>query len=379
VSDHVDSSPIENRPRSVVDVNVESDDELSSDSHDALDDEDFNGTDRVQDDAENNASVSGVVSTYLFGLKEKIAREIKYEKIPLCYQQGQFWVWPRASYFAMQRTLSSADGLNPKPLYHPPVFVWLPHLLHDESLLCKNSACIYFNKKVHVLTVKGWNDNPIACHVVALDHVYYVMTQRVHCLATNGGCGKSWNLYDPIIMEQLDPGLASQFPAFLTHRSGVDKTVMALIRAGMAHSLNSSAWSNIFQELHVREHDLQELDYLHAIHAENKKREAHNIVEKAYEPFSAFKDKTGYAGFYPSKWYINTVYMDYMEHIRPVLDQCMASLTGYVLKWDHSFKVPKYLMKLDGAVTFAALFTIVNEFEQIRFQAFVPTKSLSHI
>jgi hypothetical protein len=36
-------------------------------------------------------------------------------------------------------------------------------------------------------------------------------------------------------------------------------------------------------------------------------------------------------------------------------------------------------MKLDGVATFSGLFTLVNEFEQIRYQAFVPTKSLSHI
>jgi len=167
-------------------------------------------------------------------------------------------------------------------------------------------------------------------------------------------------------MQQLEPGLSSAFPAFLTHHSGVDKTLMALIRAGMAHSLNSSGWSNILRELHVHEYDLKKLDYLHAIHSENKTREAHGIVERSYEPFSAFNNKAGYAGFYPSRWYINTIYMDYMEHIRPILDQCMASLTGYVLKWDHSFKLPKYVMKLDGAVTFAALFTVVNEFEQVR-------------
>ena len=54
-----------------------------------------------------------------------------------------------------------------------------------------------------------------------------------------------------------------------------------------------------------------------------------------------------------------------MEHICPILDQCMSALTGHVIKWDHSFELPKYLMKLDGVMSFAALFTIVNEFEQI--------------
>ena len=59
-----------------------------------------------------------------------------------------------------------------------------------------------------------------------------------------------------------------------------------------------------------------------------------------------------------------------MEHIRPSLDQCFSALTGYIIKWDHSFKVVKYMMKLNGVVTFAAL---VNEFEQIQYQAFTPS------
>jgi hypothetical protein len=155
---------------------------------------------------------------------------------------------------------------------------------------------------------------------------------------------------------------------------------MTLIRAGIAHRVSSSAWSKILHELHVRQHDLQELHYLHAIHNEKKKQHAVGVEdEQAYEPFSEFHNKDGYAGFYPSCWYINTVYMDYMEHICPILDQCVAALTGYVLKWDHSFKIVKLMMKLNGEVTFAALFTLLNEDSQICCQAFVPTKSLSHL
>jgi hypothetical protein len=71
--------------------------------------------------------------------------------------------------------------------------------------------------------------------------------------------------------------------------------------------------------------------------------------------------------------------MDYMEHICPVLDQCMSALSGYILKWDHSFKLPKFIMKLGGTQVFTALFTIVNEWKQIQYQAFIPTKSLIHL
>ena len=57
----------------------------------------------------------------------------------------------------------------------------------------------------------------------------------------------------------------------------------------------------------------------------------------------------------------------------------MSALSGHILKWDHSFKLPKYMMKLEGTQMFTALFTVVNEWEQIRYQAFVPTKSLVHL
>lgn len=151
--------------------------------------------------------------------------------------------------------MNSGDGLNPSSIYYPSVFLWLPHLLDQHhQILCPNIECGLYMKKAHSMTIKCWNDNPVARRVIGLDHNYYIMTQRIHCRKYNGvGCGKSYNLYDP------DPGLVAEFPAFLTHRSGIDKTLMSLIRAGIAHHLSSSAWSKILHELHMHEHDLREI------------------------------------------------------------------------------------------------------------------------
>ena len=226
-----------------------------------------------------------------------------------------------------------------------------------------------------------WNDNPVARRVVDIKDCYYILTQRFRCRkadASSSGCGRTLNLYDPDILAQLDPGLVDEFPAFLTHRSGIDKTLMTLIRAGIAHRVSSSAWSKIMRELHVHEHDLRELKYLHAVTANVGDQSRLNSAVKTYTPFSGFDDQSGYGGFSPSK-YIKNIYMDYMDHIRPILDQCMSALSGHIIKWDHSFKLPKYMMRLDGIQMFTALFTIVNEWEQIRYQAFVPTKSLAHL
>ena len=149
---------------------------------------------------------------------------------------------------------------GPFSLYQPTVFLWLPYLLEDTILTCQSHDCQHYKLSAKPLTVKMWNDKPIACRVVTLDGLYYVMTKCVHCDSRSGGCGKSMNLYDPLIMDQLSPGLAAAFPAFLTHRSGIDKTLMTLIRAGIAHQMSSSAWSSVLHELHVHQHDLQEVN-----------------------------------------------------------------------------------------------------------------------
>lgn len=126
--------------------------------------------------------------------------------------------------------------------------------------------------------------------------------------------------------------------AYLTHRSGIDKTLMALIRAGTARRLCGNGWSSILRELHKRECDLRHLFYLDHIHA-YQQGPVQPSRDVRFSPFSSFSDKGGYAGFVPSPRYISTVYVDFMIQIRPILDQVMSSLSGFILKWDHSFKV----------------------------------------
>ncbi|KAJ7452542.1 hypothetical protein FB451DRAFT_1374025 [Mycena latifolia] len=349
-------------------------------SNAGLDEDDIPGQlpDENSDDTpsmESTVVPDGVIKSYLSALKDQFDREIRFSTKPNCYQNGTFWVHPRDPYFSLEKSGRTETGVTPSSLYLPSVFLWLPDCLHTGELKCSNPVCQKARTGV-ALSPKGWNDNPIARRVVGLDRVYYVMTKRVQCARAGNGCGKSWNLYDPNIMEQLDPGLAASFPAFLTHRSGIDKSVMTLIRAGMANSMNSNSWAKVLRELHIREKDLRELQYLYAIMRE---RAGIKHPDKAYEPFSDFEDQSEYAGFSPHRNYITAVYVDYMNHIRAALDQCLSALKCTKAKWDHSHKLTKFLMKLGGVTIFAGLFTLINEAEQIRYQAFVPTKSLAHI
>ena len=72
---------------------------------------------------------------------------------------------------------------------------------------------------------------------------------------------------------------------------------MTLICAGVAHQLSSSAWSKVLIEIHVCEHDLRELKYLHA---DIKLKKSLGYKVQSYQPFSNFDNQSAYAGFYPS-------------------------------------------------------------------------------
>ncbi|KAE9390707.1 hypothetical protein BT96DRAFT_1002033 [Gymnopus androsaceus JB14] len=266
---------------------------------------------------------SGLINIYLNAVKDEINHYMQSHSKPKCYEAGDFWIRAPVPYFAFHKAVfSNNESVE----------------LDPARVECK----------------KGTDADPL-------------------------GCGKSWNYYDPLILRQFDPALVLNLPAYFTHRSGIDKNVMALIRACIARGVSAKALSEILRELRLSRHDTEELMYLHFIHTEKSKQERLNQSQWSYTPFPNYSDKLTYGGFSPSKDYINSVYIDFMENIRPILDQCMAAQSGYILKWDLSFKLPKYLMKLNGVMVFSALFTVVNEFEQVRFQAFVPTKALTHV
>lgn len=103
----------------------------------------------------------GVVVAYIASIKDRLAHEMAGNATPLCYQNGTFWIMPKDGYFATH-SLRLSEGLTPELLYYPRVLVWLPHLLDRKVLTCQNPMCHFYQDKGHPLTVKGWNDNPVA-------------------------------------------------------------------------------------------------------------------------------------------------------------------------------------------------------------------------
>lgn len=75
-------------------------------------------------------------------LKANLAKIIKEtdgpgKPRPNCYINGELWIRPIDSVFALEQ--AGTSGLTPADLYLPPIFVWLPFCLpgHPEAFKCE--------------------------------------------------------------------------------------------------------------------------------------------------------------------------------------------------------------------------------------------------
>lgn len=116
-------------------------------------------------------------------------------------------------------------------------------------------------------------------------------------------------------------------------RAAVDKSLMSVMRSTFANRLGPEPFASLLCEMRHLHHAHREVMYLSAW---SSSLAPQNIKP---QPFSAFSDKHRYAGNRPSTQYCKAVFVDWMRAHRVFLDRVMASLSGRVLKGDHTFKV----------------------------------------
>ncbi|KAJ7273949.1 hypothetical protein C8J57DRAFT_1467039 [Mycena rebaudengoi] len=241
-------------------------------------------------EAEDSPAPEGVVKRFLEDTLKAVDDQIHVHQMPDCYRVNKsFWIEPPNRWFALQQPKSTATPVGP----------------------------IFF-------TILGSSFGFQMC-----------CFQQTSCSAAHlAFCNDEECMYHDKLLAQLPVHLQNEFPAFLTHRSGIDKNLVTLLRSGIAQGLTSHAWSRILRELHVRNRDLAELSYLHAL-----KTYPCDELPQPLPVFSSFSDKNGFAGFSPSRWYLNQIYVDYMGYVKPHQDQAMAALPATLIRWDRSYKI----------------------------------------
>lgn len=206
---------------------------------------------------------------------------------------------------------------------------------------------------------------------------FYLMTMRYNC---KGPITHTFNGYDDGLLKQLNPNLKAQFPAVLTHRSGLSNNLVKLMRPAFQHGIGSHRFAKMLRIIHIERYDELQLQYYLALDDY-----CHSIVsffqssEKKCSEFPAYNDKKTYNGFSPSANYISYVYSSIIAKIRPFMDQLISMLDGIILKGDHSFKIIDHMAKVNGVSTFSCLYTMLNEYEEIRLMVLSHSKKMENL
>ncbi|KAK1232444.1 hypothetical protein PQX77_004420 [Marasmius sp. AFHP31] len=334
-------------------------------------------TDNLEDSMEENAKVAKreteeseaverlVTHQYLLNLRTKIQQQVKKHGKPQCYSDGQFFIHPPHPVFALHD--AAVTSFSPDALCLRPVFVWLPSCLPGapDHFKCQCGGR---------LTLNGYLDNPIARRVrTSTGTDYLLLTNRYICdprRESQTGCGVNYQGSDPHILSQLPRHVQEAFPAYLSTRGALDRSVMDQMKACFATRFGPEPFSKLLLELQMLEHSRRELMYLAAARF-------YGLSGSLVPPFPSFKDPATYAGAVTSTQYLKCLWTDYQSSIKIYADRIQASLTGFKLSGDHTFKVTKSMARLNSEPVFGALFSLVNEWEEIRAQSLTLTKGFS--
>ncbi|KAF9052488.1 hypothetical protein BDZ89DRAFT_1032535 [Hymenopellis radicata] len=324
--------------------------------------------DDILPEEDSDPPPQSLIHQYLRSVKQRIVTEIEKHGQPSCYEDGDFYHRPRHPVFALQS--SATTEFTPDVLYERDVFVWLPHLLpgHPDTFRCECG--------MH-LSKHGYNENPVARRVRrALELDYFLFTNRFWCdkdRTDSPGCGASYQGTHPFIIAQLPRFVQEAFPTFISTRGAVDKSVMSQMNSLIVKRVGPSPFSEMISELQHRHHARIELMY----YAAALHYGLHGT--KRIPQFSAFNDRTGFAGCPPTSPYLKAMFIDYIGAHRIYMDRAQATLPLDIAKADHTFDVLKYMGGLNGEKIWKAEYNLVNQFEEVRAECLTLTKSLSFV
>ena len=111
-------------------------------------------------------------------------------------------------------------------------------------------------------------------------------------------------------------------------------------------------------------HNAEKLESLKAAAESN----IFNVGIKSFkvEEFSSFDDKSGYNGMPPKYQFLEEIFCREIDSHENIITKQMQKWTGLVLKGDMSFKVIKRMAKQNGIPIFSGLYSVMNEFNQVR-------------
>eukprot|EP00956_Cyclotella_meneghiniana_P017776 scaffold29226_cov58-Cyclotella_meneghiniana.AAC.5 len=284
--------------------------------------------------------------------------------------------------------------------YYRDVYVWLPDIRWDNDETNCMPCCPSCKSNEHVGN-NGFRDNHFGRLIIGVKENYYTISRRYICYAcqqkskeADAAIDQAFHGNEDVSIEQtvnkiqysfmgwnseslsrLPLGRGSEFPAYLTWKAGVDKTVLDMMRPLFDKGLKPESLSNMLLEMHTAEFAMKSLRHEYEVKQKKKQRRMNEESSDRYAPLGNFADKLKNRGVVPTGRYLIHVYKSYHETIRRYLEQEVKKRDMDVLMWDVSYKEAKALYQYRGKSLFRGLLTGLNQYGEVRLQFHIYTDS----
>ena len=161
-----------------------------------------------------------------------------------------FWFHQPSTYFLLQD-----DEISPSKLYNPQFFVWDPQAL-VKTILCPR--CQFALQRHAVIS------RPRRC--VDLGRTFWIVRYRYrcrHCIRPKTGKQGTvmWRSWDSRILGVLPAPLVAEFPAYLSHRSAISKTLFEWMRSCFQDGMGPKQFSDAVRVQHLLNYNRLQLQY----------------------------------------------------------------------------------------------------------------------
>lgn len=244
---------------------------------------------------------------------------------PLYAIHRTFW-FPQPSTFFLVTTNST-----PQQIFNPLFFLWDPEALCPNGIPCPNCRnALHRHQAI---------SRPRRC--VGIDQTFWIIGYRYRCRhCVHPKSNKStvtFRSWDRRILAVLPPALAAEFPAQLSHRSGISTSLFSWMRSSFNYGMGSKQFADALRMQHVLRYDLTELQYLNHISS----FALDEWLGQKFAAFPSFDDLSpqGPHLYTPCAALCRNFYDNFIDEHRAEINQHTAMLTANICAIDHSHKV----------------------------------------
>jgi hypothetical protein len=190
-------------------------------------------------------------------------------------------------------------------------------------------------------------------------------------------CARRFQGHDAELIKKLPDHVQQAFPAKVFPKSALDKDLTLILQRQVVKGQSFIDFRQMINELKHEKYWSRHLEYI-STELYNRFQKRDSIFANT-RPIRAFGDfKNDWKGSVPTTDVLKRAFVLHSAETEELKNWSMMSLTGTILRGDHTFKVAKVPFQ-DHQRIFQAMYSLMNEYGQILGYWMVNCKSLNEI